>query len=428
MKTTIKNKPRTGLQKRIIMFISYLFLILFLEFSFMRLILKEGSLRLAEIMKTNLMIYNDNKIFIYTIYFLNSKWTLVFICGILLNFSTVYKLFIFVQNIFIAFYLIALMQILTRDELVYYNINFNISECLAIFGTPSFVSTITTIGALTLREIGLIQGESQNSKKTNLIITIGTWIYIILISILNFFSFINSLDQIIFGILIGLGIHILVFYLLETNIKKGKYLLLLIKKNFFIHVLFVFIPFIIFIIFYFSLLPNENLDYIINKKLIISDCPIQEKLDMFFQQNNFSIIIVSMTLFYLLIILYLRLEQNYNFSKKENDWINYNFNNEKNSQVEESFFSDISIGDNDTRWNKTKINHSFIRLSITYFFCFGILLIFHFFEIKTENLFLFILGNVFLPYGIIFSFLFYFSKILFKKIFLSNEYVVILSV
>jgi len=333
-----------------------------------------------------------------------------------------------VQNIFIACFFIALFQIFTKDELVYYNINFKISNCVTFYGTPSFVSTITTVAALTIREIGIIQGKSENCPKICMVTLIVTWMYIILISLLNFFSLINSLDQIIFGILLGIGIHIFVFYLQEIDTQKGKYLSFFIKINFLIHILYIIIPTIIFLIFYFSLLPNKKNQIEINKKLSTANCPTMDKLDMFFQQNNFSIILASIILLHPLIVLLLKIEFFYNFPKKENDWINYNFNNvTKSENNEESFFSDISIGDKDTRWNKTEIVQSFIRLFITYFICYGILLIFHFIEIKTENLFLFILGNMLLPYGIIFSFLFYFSKILFKKIFLSNEYIIILS-
>lgn len=152
-----------------------------------------------------------------------------------------------------------------------------------------------------------------------------------------------------------------------------------------------------------------------------------EEVDIYFSEGKFSLIIGSLSALNIIIILALKLEYNIIFPKKDNDWMHYNFNNDKKSILEDSFCSDISIGEKETRWNRTGTIISLIRLLITYALCYGILLIFHFFPYETKQVWVYIMINSLLPFSFIFFFMFNFSKVIFRHLNLSNECVIILS-
>ena len=127
----------------------YFIIIFLLEFSLFEVYLKNFSIEMAKKFKNNL---NINLCEILS-FLLCSKWIFIFICGIIYNFSTVYKLFIFIQNIFITCFIISIIQLIKKDELVYYNdeIKYKLDYCVSFYGTPSIVSALTVIGSLTIR-------------------------------------------------------------------------------------------------------------------------------------------------------------------------------------------------------------------------------------------------------------------------------------
>ena len=116
-----------------------------------------------------------------------------------------------------------------------------------------------------------------------------------------------------------------------------------------------------------------------------------------------------------------------NFTKRDNDWIHYNFNCKSIDNIDESSYSDISIGDKDTRWNQTPINISIGRIIITFIYTFGVLIFFEFMKVDTEIISLYILYYIFLPFSLIFFFYFSLGKLIFRKMNLSNECVILLS-
>lgn len=431
MKTLKRNQesiPDNRKFNMIVILIYFTFLFI-LEFTVFRPFLKPASINFLTNAKTNLFFLAMNDIFITLSYLLCSKWIFIFICMLILNFSTVYKLFIFTQNIFIGCFVISLFQLIIKDELVYYNesVLFPIKTCVTFFGTPSISATLSTIGVFTLRHLFFLEGFLSKWRRAYLVSFIICILYIVFAGLIGLFSIVNSLDQIIFGIFLGFGIYFFVFYIFKIQAEKGRQLLTFIKKNFLLHFILTFFPLVLLTMTYIVFRTSDKLLAELGEKLSKCKCPATAESPLYFREAKFSLIFGSFILINYVIIFSLKLEYSTVFPRRDNDWMHYNFNNDVKSILEESFCSDISIGEKETRWNKTGILFSLIRLAITFLVCFGILLLFEFYELETENVTFYLLCNSFSPLALVFFFLFYFSKVLFRILHLSNECVIILS-
>ncbi len=423
-----ENNPENQ-KLNIILFLVYFLILLILEFTVFRPYLNIVSIDFAEKIRNYLFFILMNDTFIYISYFLCSKWIFVFISILIFNYSTIYKLYIFIQNIFISCFIVSVLQILLKDSLVYYNSNvkFPLKPCITFFGTPSVFVTLSTVGIFTLRHLFVLDGFLSKYKRAYLLTFITCLVYIISVSIINLFSFVNSIDQIVFGFFLGFGIYYFVFYIIKVQCDKGRQFLNLIKLNMLYHFIITFLPLIFLGLIYFVFHTSEIFLENLNKKITGCKCQEINNTDFYFRESKFSIILGSLISLNLIIIIAIKLEYQCIFPCKDNDWMHYNFNNDTKSVLEESFYSDISIGEKETRWNKTGIIVSLIRLLTCLVVCFGILCFFHFCDLKTENIFFFISYNSLFPMGIIIFFLFYTGKCLFRCFNLSNECVIILS-
>lgn len=413
----------------IILILVYSIILIILEFTVFRPYLSEVSINFAQDVKNNIFFMTMNDTFIHISYFLCSKWIFILICILIFNFSTIYKLFIFIENIFISCFIVSLWQIILKDNLVYYNekVKFPVNPCITFFGTPSVFTTLSTVGIFTLRHLFVLDGFLNKYKRVYLISFIVCLLYITFAGVINLFSFINSIDQIIFGVFLGFGIYFFIFYILKIQCQKGRQFLKFIKKNFLLHFIITFFPLVLIALTYIVFHTTEQNLIDLNNKISFCKCNDLSNTDFYFRESKFSAIFGSFISLNYVIIFALKLEYYFVFPRKDNDWMHYNFNNDIKSILEESFCSDISIGEKETRWNKTTIIFSLVRLLITLMFCFGIILFFHFYELKSENLFFYIVYNSLFPLSIIFFFLFNLGKCFFRSFNLSNECVIILS-
>jgi len=226
---------------------------------------------------------------------------------------------------------------------------------------------------------------------------------------------------------LGFGIYFLVFYILKLKPEKGRQFLGFVKKNFLLHFILSFFPLVLLSMTYIVFKIPEKLYEELEEKLAKCNCATKASISLVFRDTKFSLIFGSFILLNYVIVFALKLEYSTVFPRKDNDWMHYNFNNDVKSMLDESFCSDISIGDKESRWNNTSIMRSLGRLVILVFVCFGILLCFHLYEIQSENVVVYLLLNSFLPLALVFFFLFYAAKVLFRFFNLSNECVIILS-
>lgn len=430
LKRKIQNNSNKNNKKLYtIVILIYFIILLILEITILKPYLSEISIDYSAREKFNQFYTTINENLILLSYILCSKWIFIFICILIFNFSTIYKLFIFIENIFVASYIISLIQLLIQDELVYYNekVNFPMKPCVTFFGTPSVFTTISTIGIFTLRHLYVLDGFLSKYKRFYLVSFIGCILYILLICVINLLSFLNRLDQIIFGIFLGFGIYFFMFYILDIQSEKGRQLLNFIKKKFLLHFILSFFPLVLLVMTYIVFKFSEKNIIELNNKINKCGCPDLNNTEIYFQEGKFSLILGCFLLLNYVILITLKLEYNFIFPRKDNDWMHYNFNNDAKSILEESFYSDISIGEKETRWNKTSVINSLVRFFISCLFCFGIFFFFQIYPLDTDNITFYMLYNSFLPFSIIFIFLFFIGKCLFRSLNLSNECVIILS-
>lgn len=431
---TIKRKIHNNANKNnkklnTIVILIYFIILLILEITIFQPYLSEMSIDFSAKEKLNSFYTAINENLILLSYILCSKWIFILICIIIFNFSTIYKLFIFCENIFIASYIISIIQLLIQDELVYFNekVKFQMTPCVTFFGTPSVFTTLSTVGIFTLRHLYVLDGFLSKYKRVYLVSFIGCLLYILFISLINLISFLNRLDQIIFGVFLGFGIYFFMFYILDIRSEKGRQLLNFIKKKFLLHFILTFFPLVLLAMTYIVFKFSEKKTIELNNKIKKCGCPDLNYTDIYFQEGKFSLIFGSFLLLNYVILITLKLEYNFIFPRKDNDWMHYNFNNDAKSILEESFCSDISIGEKETRWNKTSVINSLVRFFIACVVCFGILFFFQIYSLDTDNITFYMLYNSFLPMALIFIFLFFIGKCLFRGMNLSNECVIILS-
>jgi len=340
------------------------------------------------------------------------------------NFSNIYKSFILLIVIFNTYLFGGLLKLILAEPRPFFedkDITNHDFSCNLGFGNPSGHSVSSTAFYLTLWHIIF---ESSNLSKKRVVKYISLTAIIIVLLLMFFGRFLsgtNSLDQIIFGFLLGFGIYSAIFFVMKVNVNDGiQFFTFMNIRN----LIFFTANFLIFLT---ALLvykfvpanPKQN-EWLATVKLNANTACLHasESLNLFHQE---AFLMVGTFLSNFFSFVGLKLEYYYSFNANTQNWKQYNF--EKIEKVEDSLLSKIS--DIELQWNHTSVTKSIIRLVIILMMSMIILLPF-FLVSNNQNIVIVFLFKYFLPLGIIAFSMFYLFKVVIKKFKLDNSSVFVL--
>ena len=358
----------------------------------------------------------------------NSKIIIIFLLIFLYNYENIYKIFILLINIQISNSVSSLLKLFYREKRPFWNLienKLNINYVYQSgYGNPSNDVLITTSFLLCFWKLIFFSNnkfikDHPNLDKKCFILMI---IFILFNSFLNFISYSNSLDQIIFSLLLSVSIYVFIFYVFKLNPNKLKKLKKIINYPIYFEFLIILSIFGVYLIILitFQKLNNEDdfkyekiLNYLIN-----DDKKINKKYlinSLFFDALiNFSLIFINFGM-----LIGLKIEYIKKFERNFNNWSLYNFEvEEENNDDSESLISKLSVN-KDIQWNHTNLKTRLIRFLIIIIL---ILLssIFYFYIKWDSNILLIIIFKIGLTVNLISIGIFWFYKEILKYLHLTN--------
>ena len=298
----------------------------------------------------------------------------------------------------ISIYIGGILKIIYQNERPFFiNSEIKVLNCEGGFGNPSNHSLLSTFFYLSLYEIYVNKNEKINEKKKNLIYFL-TIIFIFSIVFSRMFLGVHTLNQILFGSLIGFFLYFFMFKIYKFNQN-----VLFIIYNF-KQIVFVIIFLIIFGFFnyYFFFNFDNKILYEKYNFMIEKNCPNFPIIKRLENESFYCIFVLSVLIFAVFGIYY---EYYYIFSANVSKFIKYNFNNENENEI------NLLNNNVNNRWNKTNFNVSIKRFCVILIVC-GILLIPYFFISYDNNFFVVLVFKTLIPlYVIVFVLFSYMKKI-----------------
>ena len=372
---------------------------------------KEFTINLQKI----ITIYH---IFFYFSKLLNNHIFYSFIIIIIDNFTNIYITFLLFIILYIGNYISFILKLGIKQIPPYLSNNDNIKiyDCGLGWGLPSTEIIIYVPFIFIFYEIMNIYKDSIN-KTLKKIIQICLIIYLLFMCIGNIVIGKNYLSQIFISFLFGIGISLFIASL-NINLKNGSILYSILKKTFLYLIVNIILIIIAFVIYIYNINSSPNKI----EKMLCKPIQPNNNINYFNEKNGYVLLIngsfLFLSIFIVNIFLYISLKM-YLVYILENDlnyFMQFNFNDSK-TDLNKSTFS-ISI-DKDTKWNKTSIIKTIIRLFISlilYVICF----LPYYFIKWNENIFIvfslkFCLSNILFYIGY-----FFVSKIFYIKFHLIN--------
>ena len=298
----------------------------------------------------------------------------------------------------ISIYIGGILKIFYQNERPFFiNSEIKVLNCEGGFGNPSNHSLLSTFFYLSLYEIYVNKNEKINEKNKNLIYFL-TIIFIFSIVFSRMFLGVHTLNQILFGSLIGFFLYFFMFKIYKFNQN-----VLFIIYNF-KQIVFVIIFLIIFGFFnyYFFFNFDNKILYEKYNFMIEKNCPNFPIIKRLENESFYCIFVLSVLIFAVFGIYY---EYYYIFSANVSKFIKYNFNNENENEI------NLLNNNVNNRWNKTNFNVSIKRFFVILIVC-GILLIPYFFISYDNNFFVVLVFKTLIPlYVIVFVLFSYMKKI-----------------
>jgi hypothetical protein len=334
------------------------------------------------------------------------------------NSANIYKTFIFIVSILLSIFISAWLKLIYQQPLMFYSDHpeyvINPLFCEGTWGNPSTNSTTSTCVFLTFWKIVFDCGRLRFKNNTKIISLICLFLIIILLNSLKFLAALHSIDQLLFGILIGFQIFFFLFYVVRVDLNNGKDLSKLVTFKIGYYILINAILLISFLLtFYLNDDPKKREKF--ENNLNLSDCGHKLSPNVRFSKDA---LLLAMIFFSNIgIFIGMKYELKYVFNSNEFNWRQYNFN--KEDSEEESLFSKLSIS-KDTQWNHTSCFFSILRLFAT--FIFHTIIFLPMFLIGSENnLAIVIMFKIIVPLTISSFFMFSIEKVILYKLSLTND-------
>ena len=368
-----------------------------------------------------LFLTNDitNKL-VKIISFLGTQNIYIILTLLIYNISNIYKSYIICFTLFFS------QLILTVNKLIFiaprpYWINKEIKvyDCQGGFGSPSGHVLVCTMFYLTFWKIIFQSKRRKNSfffKYFSLVLII---IFIIFMGFIRLLSGAHSLDQIIYGFLLGLSYFIFIFYVINVNCNNNKQLLKHLNDN---NIFLYFVSIIIcFCLLFFNKIRDEKT---LNKQkeysIIINNiCPnIPETKKLLKETVLLFVIFCS----YIFCYIGMRSEYFWYFEENDSNWFQYNFViGENEYEYKEPLLSNEITITKETQWNHTSNIKDFFRLIMI---CVILILFsgvpYYFIKWNYKNDFIVIFIKVGVSLNITMYMLFFLLKIFLKWLKLTN--------
>ena len=299
----------------------------------------------------------------------------------------------------ISIYIGGILKIIYQNERPFFiNSEIKVLNCEGGFGNPSNHSLLSTFFYLSLYEIYVKKNKEINEKKKKLILFF-TIFFIFSIVFSRMFLGVHTLNQILFGSLIGFFLYFFMFKMLIFN-ENILFVIYNFKK-----IVFIIVFLIIFGYFnyYFFFNFDNKILYEKYNFMIEKNCPNFPIIKRLENESFYCIFVLSVLIFAVFGIYY---EYYYIFSANVSKFIKYNFNNENENEIYL-----LNNNNNNNRWNNTNFNVSIKRFFVILIVCI-ILLIPYFFISYDNNFFVVLVFKTLIPlYAIVFVLFSYMKKI-----------------
>lgn len=335
------------------------------------------------------------------------------------NFTNIYKSFVLLMVILSSFLISGLLKLILAQPRPFFedkDITNHDSGCSISFGNPSGNAVSATSFYLTLWHIIF---ESSKLRNRTLIkyLSLSALVFIIFMILFGkFLTGTSSLDQIIFGLLIGLGMYCFIFFVLCVNVNDGiQFFAFMNIRN----IIFLTANIIIFLIallmhIFIPVNPKQAEWLKIIGMNANSECPNEINSKNVFQQEAFLMVSSFLTNFGA--FLGLKMEYYFLFNANTQNWNQYNFEKIENTEV--NLLS--KIGDHVFQWNHTSVVKSIIRLILI--FGLSVVFLLPFILISSnQNIVIVFLFKYFLTLSLISFSMFYLLKIIILKFRLDNQ-------
>jgi len=374
---------------------------------------------------TYLISMNENKTFSQGIFnfftvitYATTITPYLILLAVVYTFTNIYKSFILLMVVLNTYLFGGLIKLILAEPRPFFEneiITNHDYSCSIGYGNPSGHSTSGTAFYLALWHI-IFESSKLKEKK---IIKYSSLAFICLLLLIIFFgrflSGTNSLDQLIFGLMIGLGIYLCIFHVLCVNVNDGAQFFTFMNVR---NLIFFTVNFLIFcaaLLVYIFVPSNKEQDKWLDTIKQNSNVKCLEAIESknVFQQEGFLMIGIFLSNFGA--FLGLKLEYYFSFNTNFSNWNQYNF--EKIEKIEDSLLSKIS--DTEMQWNHTSIFKSIIRLILVLVLS-SIILMPFFLVSSNQNVTIVFILKFFLPIGLVAFSMFYLFKIIINKFKLDN--------
>lgn len=326
------------------------------------------------------------------------------------NFANIYKSYVLLMTLLLSTAMISILKMIYIQQRPYW-----VSDkivpfgCEGGWGNPSGHSLSCTAFYLTLWEI-IFECSKLRNKKVLKYTSLGcTIILILMILFSRNFVGAHSLNQILYGGLLGFGLYFFLFHVLCIRLNDSKQFAKFLEfRNLTYYLINFFILLFAFLVYYF----NQNNDYL-NKwdKAIdtngCSEIPNNKRL----QNEGFITFAIFMT--NLGAFMGVKFEYYFTFGENLQNWRQYNFESDE-QRDDESLMTKITIN-KETQWNHTNSFYSFSRFLIILLLC-GVLMTPYYFIHWNQNLVIVFIFKLFLPMNLITFSMFFLFKIVLKSL------------
>lgn len=327
---------------------------------------------------------------------------------IVYNFANIYKTYVLLMALLLASMMISILKMIYMSPRPYW-----VSEkiipfgCEGGWGNPSGHSLASTAFYISLWHI-LFECSQLRKRK---LLKYGSLAFTILFILTIMFSRnavgAHSLNQILFGCLLGFAIYFFLFYVLCIDVNDSKQFLKFIEfRNLIYGVINFFIFLFAILVYFFN--QNEEVFAKWDHAITTHGCASVPKNKRLQNEGfvTFAVFLANFGAF-----MGIKFEYYFSFAGNVQNWRQFNFEvDEKND--DESLMTKISIN-KETQWNHTNSFYSIMRILIVLLLCAIIILPFYMFIEWDDNFAVVFLFKTLIPFNLAaFSFFFLFKIVL----------------
>lgn len=354
-------------------------------------------------------------------HFMNSYQYHSIILLFIYNYSNIFKSFLYAFTMLTSNVISGYLQMLYHNPLMYYDEQgirlITPYICHTGWGNPSASSVSSTAMYLTLWMIIFDNSRLRFKTRAKYIFLGVMLVFVVLMNMSKLLAKVYSLNQIIFGMLIGLDIFFFLFYVIRVCLNNASDLLLLINFKFIYLVLINLATAGVGLLFFF-LVNGERERY--SKNIDYSMCNERASVT---RLSEISLVYISTFSGVLGMVGAMKVEYFWLFKSNELSWRHYNFRREVSD--EESLLSRLNLA-KETQWNHTSFIFGVLRLLAVLGMSL-VILIPYFVSALDNYVGVYIVVNILIPYNILGFGMFFGFKYILRHLKLTNNTIFMMS-